>query len=75
MKKIKIKNLKNPASYSRVARMRRAISMGLFDILQAIISTINPEKHMILPVSQNDLEKTNTGEWSPPLEEVVVHTG
>ena len=52
--------------------MRRAISMGLFDIIQAIILKINPEKHMILPVSQNDLEKKDS--WSSPLEEVVVHT-
>jgi hypothetical protein len=54
--------------------MRRAISMGLFDIIQAIIFKINPEKHMILPVSKNDLEKKPDGSWSPPLEEVVVHT-
>ena len=60
--------------------MRRAISSGLLDIFQTLILTINPEKHTILPISRNDLDKskisnsTNTSEkWIVPLNEVIVH--
>ena len=55
--------------------MRRAISTGLLDVVQTLLLTINPEKHTILPLSRNDLDKTKfvpTEPWAMPLEEVIV---